>query len=79
MSIASVFYSYIQKLQPIFKIDPFLLRLFVKITALEDLQMLINKVPTSILLMRLAEEFNHGYHQVGKNIDVVCRQNNIDY
>ena len=79
MSNVSVFCSYIQKLQPLFKIDPFLIRLFVKVTALEDLQMLISKVPSSILLMRLSEEFSHGYHQVGKKlILLLCRQNNIE-
>ena len=48
--------SYIQELQPFFETDPLLLRFFVKITALEDLQLLISKIPSSILLMRLAEE-----------------------
>ena len=48
--------SYIQELQPLFKIDPLLLRLFVKVTALEEISLLIGKVPTSILLVRLAEE-----------------------
>ena len=57
----SVFNSYIQELQPLFKIDPLLLRLFVKITALEDLQLLIGKVPNSILITRLAEECTYGY------------------
>ena len=60
----SVFNSYIQELQPLFKIDPLLLRLFVKVTALEDLQLLIGKVPASILLMRLAEECTYGYQVI---------------
>ena len=59
-----VFNSYIQELQPLFKIDPLLLRLFVKVTALEDVQLLIGKVPTSILLMRLAEECTSGYQVI---------------
>lgn len=47
---------YIQELEPLFKIDPMLLRLFVKVTALEDLELLIGKVPISIVLMRIAED-----------------------
>ena len=58
-----MFNSCYQELQPLFQIDPLLLRLFVKVTALEDIQLLISKVPTSILLMRLAEECTYG-HQV---------------
>lgn len=54
--IVSMFIRYTEELQPIFKIDPLLLRLFVKVVALEDLHLLIAKVPTSILLMRLVEE-----------------------
>ena len=74
-----MFCSYIKKLQPLFTIDPFLLRLFVKIVALEDLQMLIAKVPTSILLMRLAEEFTRGY-QVCKHVGIYVNiNNNVDY
>ena len=56
----SVFNSYFQELQPIFKFDPLLLRLFIKVTALEDLHLLIGKAPTSILLMRLVEESAYG-------------------
>ena len=48
-------YSYFQELQPLFKIDPLLLRLFVKVIALEDLCLLIGKIPASVLLMRLVE------------------------
>ena len=60
----SVFNSCIQELQPLFEIDPLLLRLFVKVTAVEDLQLLISKVPTSILLMRLVEECSSGYQVI---------------
>ena len=53
--------SYIQELQPLFEIDPLLLRLFVKVTAFVDLESLIGKIPSSILLMRLAEECTSVY------------------
>ena len=52
--------SYIDELQPLFEIDPLLLRLFVKVVALDEIHLLIGKVPTSILLMRLAEESTEG-------------------
>lgn len=56
-----VFNRYIQELQPLFETDPLLLRLFVKVVAVEDLKLLINKVPMSMLLMRLTEELTYGY------------------
>ena len=43
-------------LQPLFEIDPLLLRLFVKQVSISDLEFLCGKVPTSILIMRLAQE-----------------------
>ena len=55
------FISYIQELQPLFEIDPLLLRLFVKVTAFVDLESLFGKVPSSILLIRLAEECTSAY------------------
>ena len=48
--------SYTQELQPLFEFDPLLLRFFVKVIALQELFLLIGKVPISILLVRLAEE-----------------------
>ena len=56
----SMFDSYFQKLQPSFEVDPMLLRLFVKVTALEEVSLLFGKIPTSILLMRLTEESTSG-------------------
>ena len=56
-----MFNSYIKELEPLFKFDPLLLRLFVKITALEDLQLLIGKISTPVILMRLAEECTNVY------------------
>ena len=39
-----------------FDVDPLLLRLFVKKLQVGDLPALFAKVPTSVILMRLAEE-----------------------
>ena len=47
---------YFEELRSLFAFDPLLLRLFVKVTALDEISALIGKVPTSIVLMRLAEE-----------------------
>ena len=51
--------SFMPKLQPLFKFDPLLLRVFIKKTAGADLKNLVGKVPTDILLMRLAEDNLH--------------------
>ena len=48
--------SFMPELQPLFKFDPLLLRVFIKKTAVTDLKNLVGKVPTDILLMRLAED-----------------------
>ena len=50
--------SYMEDLQPLFEIDPLLLRFFVYRTPLNNLYSLFGKVPTSIMLMRLAQEFD---------------------
>ena len=60
-NITYVYDSYVQELQPLFEIDPLLMRLFVKVTALEDLELLIVKIPSSIILMRLTEECASAY------------------
>ena len=73
MDIIFVFNSYVQDLKPLFRIDPLLLRLFVKVISFEDVQLLIGKVPTSVLLMRLAEECAHGYQVMQyMNYDMYC-------
>ena len=51
-----VFNRYVQELQPLFESDPLLLRLFVKVVDVDDLKLLINKVPMSVLLMRLTDQ-----------------------
>ena len=51
-----VFNRYVQELQPLFESDPLLLRLFVKVIDVDDLKLLINKVPMSVLLMRLTDQ-----------------------
>ena len=56
----SVPHSYIQEIQSLFEVDPLLLRLFVKVVALEDLKSLIDKVPVSLLIMRLIEISSQG-------------------
>lgn len=48
--------SYLQELQPLFKFDPLLLRVFIEKTAAVDLKNLVGKFPTDVLLMRLAED-----------------------
>ena len=50
------FCSHLQELQPWFKVDPIILRLFVRKTQIADIPVLISKVSLSILIMRLAEE-----------------------
>ena len=47
------------ELQPLFKFDPLLLRVYIKKTAVPELKSLVGKVPTDILLMRLAEDNLH--------------------
>ena len=49
-------FSYFQQLQPFFKFDPLLLRLYVKQSAVTDLKSLVGKVPADILIMRMAED-----------------------
>lgn len=51
--------SFMPELQPLFKFDPLLERVYIKNTAVDDLRTLVGKVPTDILLMRLAEDNLH--------------------
>ena len=51
--------SFMPELQPLFEFDPLLLRVYIKKTAVVDLKNLVGKVPTDILLMRLAEDNLH--------------------
>ena len=55
-----IYNRYFEELHSLFVFDPLLLRLFVKVTALDEIFILIGKVPTSIVLMRLAEESTKG-------------------
>ena len=64
LDILTCVFRYIHELQPLFEIDPMLLRFCIKVIPLEDVYQLICKVPTSILLMRLAEESSLGYQVV---------------
>jgi len=60
MSLHIGYFSHLQQLQPWFKVDPMVLRLFIKMTKMADILVLIGKVSLSILIMRLAEEsFNN--------------------
>ena len=45
-------------LQPLFEIDPLLLRFFTARTPLNRLLHFFGKVPTSVIFMRLAQEFS---------------------
>jgi len=53
------FCSHLQELQPWFKVDPIILRLFVRMTRIADISVLIGKISLSIVIMRLAEEPLH--------------------
>jgi len=62
-----------KELEPLFEVDPLLLRLFVrKLEVAAGVSFLFGKVPTSIVIMRLAEEcllgrevmFVHAYHSI---------------
>ena len=57
--------SYLEELQPSFEIDPLLLRFFVYRTPLNKLSSLFGKIPISVVLMRLAQEF-HEPHEFYK-------------
>lgn len=48
--------TYFEALQPLFEIDPFVLRLFVLITDIKKLSSLFEKAPNSILIMKLAND-----------------------
>ena len=58
MYISSFPDSYSEILQPLFKLDPLLMRYFVYLTPLNKLSSLFGKVPISVLLMRIAREFH---------------------
>ena len=52
--------AYFEELQPLFIIDPYLLRLLILKTDINCLSSLFEKVPISILIMRLVRESLHG-------------------
>ena len=50
---------YYGELQPLFHIDPYLLRLFVLKTDVSSLSTLFERLPLSLVIMRLAKDCYH--------------------
>ena len=48
--------EYFEELQALFHIDPYLLRLFILKTDINNLSSLFERIPLSIVIMRLAKE-----------------------